>query len=187
MTGRAFLQVVGIISFSTLSLPVHSMASTQVRPEISISDAGLNRFELVYSGSQFKGRDGPERELLVSAARLALAHQQPIFSLLALPGEEGDVHPARRNSSFGAEYGHWQPHWTITGRSFGVQWWHPEWGRDFWTSDIGPNKVDRFQVHAMIQLRADELALKRGLQFDAGAIVRDLAGPSSVKVQHEAR
>jgi hypothetical protein len=144
------------------------------RPEIQISELTPERFELVYSGTQFASRDAVEGQLLLSSARLALAHGRDSFVLLAMPGERPDVHPARPNPGFGASYGHWQPHWNYYLPSLGWQWWHPEWGADFWTADVDPNSVERFTVHAMIDLGRGAGAPRAAPRFDARLVVRDL-------------
>ena len=144
------------------------------QPEVRISELSPDRFELVYSGTKFTSRDEPERELLLSSARLALAHGQAWFVLLPLSGERTDVHPARPNAAFGAKYGHWQPHWNYYVPQSGWQWWHPEWGAEFWTKDVDPKSVERFEVHAMIDLGQSTSSLDEGLQFKASDVVRDL-------------
>ena len=156
------------------------------QPAVSISEIAPGRFELIYSGTNFSSRDGPERTLLLSSARLALAHGQDWFVLLAMPGERTDMHPARPNPAFGAKYGHWQPHWNYYVPQTGWQWWHPEWGADFWTKDVDPKAVERFEVHAMIDLGPSASSLDQGLQFKAPEIVGDLGRPSSVPKAHDA-
>lgn len=154
------------------------------RPEVRISELSAERFELVYSGTNFTSRDEIERELLLSAARLALAHGRDTFVFLGLPGERPDVHPARPNPGFGARYGHWQPHWNFSLPDGGWQWWHPEWGADFWTTDVDPRMVRRFTVHAMIDLGSKASAAADAAQFDADAVVRDLTRPPNVTPEH---
>ena len=162
------------------------LAKASAQPEVSISQLSAERFELVYSGTEFTSRDDPERELLLSSARLALAHGQGWFALLPLTGERTDVHPARTNPAFGAKYGHWQPHWNYYIPQYGWQWWHPEWGAEFWTKDVDPKSVQRFEVHAMIDLGESGRALDQGLQFKASDVIRDLNRPSSVQAVQEA-
>lgn len=171
---------VGVIFASPLAAkPAHPPAE----PTISISKLSSDRFELVYSGITFTSRDQVERDLLVHAARLALAHNNQWFVLLAMPGERQDFHPARPNPGFGAKYGHWQPHWNYYVARYGWQWWHPEWGDDFWTKDVDPKTVARFEVHAMIDL-GQSAAQGEELQFNAKDVVRDLTRPSDVALQH---
>lgn len=152
-------------------------------PQISISQVASDRFELVYSGRRFESRDGPEERLLLSGARLALAHGQEKFVLLALPGELQDVHPRRPSPSFGAKYGHWQPHWNYYIPEHGWQLWKPEWGAEFWTKDVDPRTVERFDVHAMIELGSSANAAAQGLEFRAPDILRDLSRPPSVRAR----
>ena len=154
-------------------------------PKIDISQLTVGRFELVYSGTAFTSRDDIEGQLLLSAARLALAHGEKSFVLLALPGERTDVHPPRRNPAFGAKYGHWQPHWNYFVPGHGWQWWHPEWGGEFWTKDIEPAKVDRFEVHAMIDLGPSSAPLDEAMQFNAHEVAYDLSWPSVVPAVHD--
>lgn len=155
-------------------------------PSIRISQLAPERFELVYSGTRFTSRDEVERDLLLSAARLALAHDAQSFVLLAMPGERPDVHPSRRNAGFGSKYGHWQPHWNYLVPQHGWQPWHPEWGAEFWTGDVDPKTVDRFEAHAMIHLGRSASPLDNELQFQTKEVVRDLARPSRVAVEHPA-
>lgn len=139
-------------------------------PGVRISELAPGRFELVYSGTQFTSRDRIEQSLLLSAARLALAHGQQWFVLLPMPGE----HPVRSTASFGSRYGHWQPHWTYYLPEHGWQPWHPEWEAPFWTRDVDPGEVKRFQAHAMIALGRSADPGDATLLFDAKAVVHDL-------------
>ena len=156
------------------------------QPAIGISQLTVGRFELVYSGTKFTSRDEIEGHLLLSTARLALAHGQNAFVLLALPGERTDVHPPRRNPAYGSKYGHWQPHWNYYVPEHGWQWWHPEWGAEFWTKDVDPRTVDRFEVHAMIELGASAGTSDNALPFNARNVVRDLGRPPGVGHRHDA-
>ena len=159
-------------------------AATQ--PAISISELTPDRFELVYAGTKFTSRDEVERQLLLSSARLSIAHGKDSFVLLALPGEQRDVHPARPNPAFGAKYGHWQPHWNYFLPKEGWQWWHPEWSAEFWTRDVDPARVERFEAHAMIELGARGSAVDNAVPFNARDVVRDLGRPSGVGHPHDA-
>lgn len=156
------------------------------RPEISISQLTNGRFELVYAGTKFTSRDEIEGQLLLSSARLALAHGQNSFVLLTLPGERTDVHPPRRDPAFGAKYGHWQPHWNFYVPQYGWQWWHPEWGGEFWTKDVDPKSVGRFEVHAMIDLGSSASPLDETQQFNAHEVVYDLGRTSGLPVPPDA-
>ena len=181
MNLNAFLVSAAITLGASASATPPTVAA---QPSINISELSPARFEVVYSGTKFTSRDGIERQLLLSSARLALAHGQQWFVLLAMPGERPDVHPARPNSGFGAKYGHWQPHWNFHTSRYGWQWWHPEWGADFWTRDVDPKTVDGIEVHAMIDLGQSASSLDDGLRFNADNVVRDLGHPSGVGVQH---
>ena len=172
---------------STMAFGVMAAASAptaELQSEVRISEISPDRFELVYSGTKFTSRDDVERQLLLSSARLALAHGKESFVLLAMPGERPDVHPARPNPGFGAKYGHWQPHWNYHLPKDGWQWWHPEWGAEFWTRDVDPRSVQRFTVHAMIDLGRDAGAPADAAQFDASAVVRDLTRAPNVTPEH---
>lgn len=155
------------------------------QPEVRVSQLSADRFELILSGTRFSSRDEAERALLLSTARLALAHGKPGFVLLALPGEQSDVHPPRGDAGFGRQYGHWQPHWTYRLPGEGWQWWHPEWGAAFWTADVDPARVEAFEVHAMIELggRRDP-GSGTALPFTARDVVRDLGRPARPAVPH---
>lgn len=155
------------------------------QPATSISELSPDRFELVYSGTKFTSRDELERQLLLSSARLAVGHGKETFVLLALPGEQSDAHPVRSDTGFGAKYGHWQPHWNYYLPKIGWQWWHPEWGAEFWTKDVDPAQVERFEVHAMIELGARGSAADNALPFNALDIVRELGRPSGVGHWHD--
>ena len=145
-------------------------------PVISISELAPDRFELVYTGTKFTSRDEVEAKLLLSSARLALAHGAQWFVLLALPGELPDVHPPRRDASFGPRYGHWEPHWNYYLPGTGWQPWHPEWGAEFWTKEVDPKSVSRFEAHAMIDLGPAPSGGEAQL-FNASDVVRDLGSP----------
>ena len=160
-----------------------SPATVAARSSINISELSPARFEVIYSGTKFTSRDGIERQLLLSSARLALAHGQRWFVLLAMPGERPDVHPARPNPGFGVKFGHWQPHWNFHTSRYGWQWWHPEWGADFWTKDVDPKTVDGIEVHAIIDLGQSASPVEDGLQFNADDVVRDLGRQPGVGLQ----
>lgn len=169
----------------TLGAPASATSPVSAaEPSIKISQLAPERFELVYSGTKFTSRDEVERDLLVSAARLALAHDTQSFVLLAMPGERPDIHPPRRNAGFGSKYGHWQPHWNYLVPQHGWQPWHPEWGAEFWTANVDLKTVDRFEAHAMIHLGGSASPLDEELQFNAKEIVGELTRPSLVAVEH---
>lgn len=180
MNTFGMLLTASVIAFGAVA----AAAPTAGQPEVRISELTPYRFELVYSGTKFTSRDEAERRLLLDSARLALAHGKVTFVLLAMPGERPDVHPARPNPGFGARYGHWQPHWNYYLPKEGWQWWHPEWGADFWTRDVDPRSVQRFTVHAMIDLGGDSDATGDAAVFSADAVVRDLSGAPGVRPEH---
>lgn len=151
---------------------------SQTSPDIAVSELQPDRFELVYSGAKFTSRDQVERALLLSSAELALAHGQQWFVLLALPGEMTDIHPPRRAPDFGAQFGHWQPHWNYYVPGYGWQWWHPEWGAEFWTKEVDPKLIKRFEVHAMIELGEASGDDNGSPAFSAKEVVNDLTRPS---------
>ena len=146
--------------------------------EVRVSELPQDHFELILSKTRFVSRDEAEEQLLLDAARLAVAHGKNRFVLLALPGEQRDAHPARPDAAFGRAYGHWRPHWTYYLDKEGWQWWHPEWGSEFWTKDVDPSAVRQFEVHAMIAL--GETVEENAVPFDARAILRDLGRPPGV-------
>lgn len=183
MSRFGILLVAAAVAFG--SVAPASARTAEPEPEISISELSPERFELVYSGTKFTSRDDIERQLLLSSARLAIAHRKDWFVLLALPGERPDVHPPRPNAGFGAKYGHWQPHWNYYLSEYGWQWWHPEWGGEFWTKDVDPKSVQRFEVHAMIDLGKSAGPLSDAAEFSAESVVRDLTRASNVTGEHE--
>ncbi len=136
---------------------------------------GQHRYELTFSGRQFVSRDRVEGHLLYRAARVARARGYDWFVLLHLPGERGaNDHPARRTSTFGAAYGHWQPHWTY--QLSGQEWqpWRPEWGVAFWADAVPRREIEQFSVHAIIEGRRGPSRARQAMAFNAGRIIRDL-------------
>ncbi|MES2119369.1 MAG: hypothetical protein V4513_02200 [Pseudomonadota bacterium] len=65
---------------------------------------------------------------------------------------------------------------------YGWQWWHPEWGGEFWTKDVDPSKVEQYDVHAMIDLGPSTSALDTTQQFNARDIISDLGGTAGLAV-----
>jgi hypothetical protein len=173
---RKFHAIVGLAAMMTLAGPV-AAAPAATAPAVTISELAPDRFELVYSAAKFTSRDEVERELLLQAARLSLAHGAATFVLLSMPGEQPDVHPPRRAVSYGSAYGHWQPHWNYLVAGQGWQPWHPEWGARFWSEEVDLKTVEQVNAHAMISL--DPPAERRdGTQmFDARAVIGDLTRP----------
>lgn len=162
------------------SVSIAAPDGSQAFPNVAVSELPADRFELVYSGAKFTSRDQVERELLLSSAKLALAHGQQWFVLLALPGEMTDIHPPRRTPGFGAQFGHWQPHWNYYVPKYGWQWWHPEWGGEFWTKEVDPKLVERVEVHAMIALGEASDDNNGSPAFSPKEVVNDLTRPSEV-------
>jgi hypothetical protein len=121
------------------------------------SEVEPGRYELIFSGRQLKAsRAGIEEYLLYRAALLGRKKGATSFSLLYLPGEEGPTsHPAPASASTGSGYGHWQPHWTYYVTGLGWQPWHPEWGQAFWTDGIDMARVEKYEVHAIVELSDD--------------------------------
>lgn len=170
------LQRLGIAaSASLLTLPsIAAPAPQGLAPTYSIMELGGGKFELVTAGRLFTTRDEVERELLLEAARLSLAHGAGRFVLLSMPGERTDIHPPRRNADFGIAYGHWQPHWNYYVSGEGWQPWHPEWGARFWAEEVDLKRVEQFQAHAIISLGPPAETRDETQLFDANAIIRDL-------------
>jgi hypothetical protein len=140
------------------------------------SEVEPGRYELIFSGRQLKAsRAGIEEYLLYRAALLGRKKGATSFSLLYLPGEEGPAsHPAPASTSTGSGYGHWQPHWTYYVTGLGWQPWHPEWGAAFWADRIDMTRVEKYEVHAIVEL-GDGDDLEEGQpRFMVGQVIRDL-------------
>lgn len=136
---------------------------------------GEDRFELTFSGREFKSRDEIEGSLLYRAALLASERGHSWFRFLHLPGEGGpEVHPARPNPSFGAIYGHWQPHWSYYRPGDGWQMWKPESGARFWTDNVDVSQIERVEVHAMIEMGRGPQPSGAEAVFDALSVAKDL-------------
>ena len=140
---------------------------------IAVTQVMGNRFELVYAGKQFTSRDKIEARLLLRAAELTRQFRHNWFVLVQMPDEEPGQHLARTDVSYGPQYGHWQPHWYYFMQPHGWQPWHPEWEAPFWATETDPAQVEKFEVHAMIELRSGEVPQVAEV-FDADAIVADL-------------
>jgi hypothetical protein len=139
------------------------------------TDAGDNRLEVTYSGSRFRSRDEAEAGLLYRTALLANDRGYSWFVLLHMPGEGGaSHHPSRPNVGFGKSYGHWQPHWNYYLADLGWQPWHPEWGAPFWTQQVDLQKVERFDLHAMVVLGRGKVPADNELAFDVASVLKDL-------------
>lgn len=121
-------------------------------PEVSVTvSGGPGRFEFVADGHAFKTRDHAERYLLYRVALFARKRGIESFALLHLPGERPGTHPAKADSSL-ATFSHWQPHWSYRLRGQGWQPWYPEWGDSFWADRVERRSVERFQLHAMVEM-----------------------------------
>ena len=88
----------------------------------SVTNTGESVREVTYSGRKFTSRDEIDGGLLYRAALITRQSGFRSFFLLHLPGEGGpDAHPPRANPTFGALYGHWQPHWNYYVAGLGWQ------------------------------------------------------------------
>lgn len=133
-----------------------------------------NTHELKYSGPWLGSRDAVEGALLYRAALLARQRGSTWFRFLHMPGERGPLsHPSRPSASFGASYGHWQPHWSYL-TDAGWQPWHPEWRDRFWAERLAPNAVRHAEAHAMIELRPGAVARDQQTDFEVSSVLRDL-------------
>jgi hypothetical protein len=131
-------------------------------------------YEVTYSGPWRGSRDDIEGGLLYRAALIADRHGKSWFRFLHMPGEAGPLsHPSRQSPSFGAAYGHWQPHWRYQTDS-SWQPWHPEWGSPFWAETLDGAGAERVEVHAMIELGQGPFAAAEQTDFDVSAVLRDL-------------
>jgi hypothetical protein len=138
-------------------------------------EAEANRYEVTLSGKSFGSRDKAEGYLLYRAALFAQQSGRGWFRLLHLPGEDGpEAHPARRSPAFGEEYAHWQPHWSYYQAGTGWQPWRPEWGVPFFADHGDSRVVERFEVHAMIELGQGAKPSDMQMAFDTMKVVKDL-------------
>lgn len=139
------------------------------------SEVGPGRIEVTVSGARFESRDRVERYLLYRAALLANANGASWFGLLYFPGEAGSgAHPARSSLSSQHRYGHWQPHWNYYVSGLGWQPWHPERGATFWADSIDLSRVERYDVHAIIELGINRRPSGDLPIFDVQEVIRDL-------------
>ena len=142
----------------------------------SVTNTGQLVKEVTYSGRKFISRDVIDGGLLYRAALITRQSGFRWFVLLHLPGEGGpDVHPPRAIPTFGASYGHWQPHWNYYVAGLGWQPWHPEWGVRFWAEETDLVAVERFEAHAMIEMANVSNQAEPQMNFDANQVARDLA------------
>jgi hypothetical protein len=142
------------------------------------SEVEPGRYELILSGRQLKGsRAGVEQYLLYRAALLGRQKGATSLSLLYLPGEEGPTsHPAQAGASAASGYGHWQPHWTYYVTGLGWQPWHPEWGQAFWADGIDMARVEKYEVHAIVELSDDATPEADQPAFNVNEVIEAL-GP----------
>ena len=139
------------------------------------SDAGSDRLEVTFSGLRFTSRDEVEGQLLYHTALLTRQRGYTWFVLLHMPGEAGaGSHPPRQGVAYGANYAHWQPHWNYYRADFGWQPWHPEWASPFWTSEVDPATVERFDVHAMVDMGRGPAPADNQMMFDTASVLKDL-------------
>lgn len=186
--------ILGLIASSAL---VGCAVSTTAAPEIAASamseKAAVNarntqkeprgyssaavtdsNYEIRYSGRWLGSRDALEGGLLYRAALLANERGSTWFRFLHMPGEGGPLsHPSRPSPSFGAAYGHWQPHWNYR-TAAGWQPWHPEWGDRFWAERLTKSTIEEVEVHAMIELRRGAFAPGQQTDFEVSSVLRDL-------------
>lgn len=133
-----------------------------------------NVYEITYTGPWLGSRDAVEGELLRRAAITARQRGSTWFRFHHMPGEAGPLsHPSRPAPSFGAAYGHWQPHWNYL-TTTGWERWHPEWGASFWADEVDNGEVKRVNVHAMIELGRGPLTAAEQTDFDVSAVLRDV-------------
>lgn len=130
----------------------HHLSHGAPVPVVSVAESGgPGRFEFVADGRTFTSRDHAERYLLYRVALFARKRGIENFALLYLPGEAAGTHPPRSDTPSDS-FSHWQPHWNYRLRGETWQPWHPEWGDRFWAEKIDLKSVERFQVHAMVEL-----------------------------------
>lgn len=133
-----------------------------------------DKYEVTYSGPWLGSMDDLEGGLLYRAALLAKERGRSSFRFLPMLGETGPLlHPRRLSPSFGAAYGHWQPHWSYRTEA-GWQPWHPEWGDRFWADRLAKGTVKWVEVHAMVELRRAASGAEEQMDFEVAAVLRDL-------------
>ena len=102
-------------SSAAAAIPKNTAVNERSMPKEPLGYASAvvmeNNYEITYSGPWLGSRDALEGGLLYRAALLANKHGSSWFRFLHMPGEAGPLsHPSRPSPSFGAAYGHWQPH-----------------------------------------------------------------------------
>jgi hypothetical protein len=146
--------------------------STSERSAVAVTQLSASRLELVYAGEKFSSRDAAEAHLLLSAAENAKRRGADWFKLAHKSEGHPGNHPPRADQSYGPAYRHWQPHWLY--QVAGQEWqpWYPEWGARFWAEETDLRTVQRFEVHAIIELGQGALP-KADAVFDPKPIMAD--------------
>jgi hypothetical protein len=181
MTAAVAITIVGAVPGAAVDRSVAAAtrsAGSETVPDgrLRTSEVEPGRYELIFSGRQFKAsRAGIEQYLLYRAALLGRQKGARSLSLLYLPGEEGPAsHPAPSSASTSSGYGHWQPHWTYYVTGLGWQPWHPEWGQAFWADGIAMARVEKYEVHAIVELGGGDDLEEGQPRFMVSQVIRDL-------------
>ena len=119
---------------------------------VTVNQLASTKLELVLAGEKISSRDALEAYLLLKAAQLAQQRGADWFTLAHGLEDRPGEHPPRAQVSYGAAYRHWQPHWFYQIADQVWQPWYPEWGVRFWADEPDLRGVERFQVHAIIEL-----------------------------------
>lgn len=119
---------------------------------VTVTRLSGDKLELVYAGEKFSSRDFAEAYLLLKAAENAEQRGADWFTLAHKSQDHPGYHPPRGDLSYGAGYRHWQPHWFYQVAGQDWQPWYPEWGARFWAEETDLRTVQRFEVHAIIEL-----------------------------------
>ena len=119
---------------------------------VTLTQLSASKLELVYASEKFTSRDAVEAYLLLEAAENAEQRGAEWFALAHKSQDHPGNHPARDDLSYGPSYKHWKPHWFY--QMAGQEWqpWYPEWGARFWAEETDLRTVQRFEVHAIIEL-----------------------------------
>lgn len=141
-------------------------------PAVTVTQLSDGKLELVYEGVKFSSRDAVEAYLLLKAAENAERRRADWFTLAHKAQDNPGYHPPRDDLSYGANYSHWQPHWFYQVAGQGWQPWYPEWGARFWAEETDLRNVERFEVHAIIELERG-VAPKVEAVFEPKLIVAD--------------
>jgi hypothetical protein len=125
---------------------------TSKEARVTVTQLSAGKLELVYAGEKFSSRDVAEAYLLLRAAENANQRGADWFTLAHKSQDHPGHHPPRADLSYGASYRHWQPHWFYQVARQDWQPWYPEWGARFWAEETDLRTVQRFEVHAIIEL-----------------------------------